>query len=99
MLTPDREARLDRACRCLKGVAHPVRLAVLMELRKGPLSVGELEAKLGRVSQSNLSQHLAKMQSCGLVQSSRQGSQVFYEAANERVFEFIELMSSIFCKI
>jgi ArsR family transcriptional regulator len=90
---------MDRACRCLKGVAHPVRLAVLLELRKGPASVGQLEGRLGKVSQSNLSQHLAKMQACGIVKSSRDGAQVFYEVADERVFDFIDLIGTIFCKL
>lgn len=90
---------MDRACRCLRGIAHPVRLAILVELKGGPKSVGELASKIGKVSQSNLSQHLSKMQSCGLLKSSRQGAQVFYDVADERVFNFIDLIGSIFCKL
>jgi DNA-binding transcriptional ArsR family regulator len=87
----------DRACQCLKGISHPVRLAILCELRRGPLSVSELVARVGKVSQSNLSQHLAKMQTCGLLASRREGAQIFYEVANRKVFDFLELLQEVFC--
>ncbi len=99
ILTGARQKRVERASRCLKGLAHPIRLAILMELKSGPASVGELEARLGKVSQSNLSQHLSKMQGCGILKSSRERSQIFYEVADERVFDFLALIGNIFCKL
>ncbi len=93
-----KEQKLEGACRCLRGIAHPIRLAVLMELKKGEASVSDIAARIAGVSQSNLSQHLAKMQGCGLLVSRREGAQVFYDVADERVFELIALMENVFCK-
>jgi ArsR family transcriptional regulator, virulence genes transcriptional regulator len=86
-----------RACQCLKGLSHPARLAILCELRRGPRSVGDLMERVGGLSQSNLSQHLSKMQGCGLLASRREGAQIFYEVANPKVFDVLDLLQEIFC--
>lgn len=88
----------EQLCRCLKGIAHPARMGVLEALRRGPASVGEIHGRLSGISQSGLSQHLAKMHGCGLLTSRREGSQVFYEVANARVLQFIDLLHELFCK-
>ena len=49
--------RLERAARCLKVLAHPIRLMIIHILGNGELSVQELEKAVG-VSQSSVSQHL-----------------------------------------
>jgi DNA-binding transcriptional ArsR family regulator len=90
--------KLERACRCLKGVTHPTRLLILFLLRDRERSVGELEVALGTVSQSNLSQHLTQMLHCGLLMNRREGNQVFYRVADERIFEMLDLMQGIFCR-
>ena len=89
--------RAERACSCLKGIAHPTRLAILVALRQGPRSVNELVADVASASQSNISQHLSQMRACGLVAARREGAQVFYEAANRKVFQFLDLLGEIFC--
>lgn len=53
--------------------------------------------RVGEVSQSNLSQHLSKMQGCGLLSSRREGAQIFYEVANAKVFAFLDLLQEVFC--
>jgi hypothetical protein len=51
------QKRLERAARCLKVLAHPIRLMIIHLLGEGELSVQELEKAVG-ISQSSVSQHL-----------------------------------------
>ncbi len=90
--------KAEKVCTCLKGISHPTRLAILMELKQGPRSVGELVERLDFASQSNVSQHLSQMRSCGIVSSRRDGAQIFYEAADRRLFQFLDLLGELFCK-
>lgn len=54
------------------ALAHPTRRAILLRLRRGPASVGEL-AEPFRVSQQAISRHIAVLQSAGLIRQHRQG--------------------------
>ncbi|MBN1284625.1 MAG: winged helix-turn-helix transcriptional regulator [Anaerolineae bacterium] len=60
--------------RCL---AHPVRLQILDILRRGEECVCHMEAVLGR-RQSYISQQLMILRDAGLVDSRRDGLNVFY---------------------
>jgi ArsR family transcriptional regulator, arsenate/arsenite/antimonite-responsive transcriptional repressor len=57
----------------LRRIAHPVRLALLGELRAGPKCVSDIRDLLG-VRQANLSQHLAVLRAAGLVESHESGN-------------------------
>jgi ArsR family transcriptional regulator len=59
----------------LKSVGNRNRLIVLCELSKGERSVGSLQQALG-VSQSALSQHLARLRLDGVVQTGRKSQTV-----------------------
>lgn len=54
------------------ALAHPKRRAILLRLRKGPASVGELTEPF-RVSQQAISRHVAILQHAGLVSQRKQG--------------------------
>jgi DNA-binding transcriptional ArsR family regulator len=54
------------------ALAHPTRRAILLRLRRGPASVGEL-AEPFRVSQQAISRHIAVLQSAGLIRQHKQG--------------------------
>lgn len=47
------------------------------------LSVGEIVAELGEVSQPTISHHLAMLRSAGLVKTRRQGKQIYYTLNQE----------------
>ena len=70
------------------------RLRLLRLLAERPLTVGQMAVVLG-VSQSAVSQHLAKLRHAGFVAEERQGQQVLYhlhpqelQAVTERIEEF-----------
>ena len=62
------QASAERASNMMKLLGHPHRLMILCELKLEERSVGHLSEKLG-ISQSLVSQHLARMRHEDLVDS------------------------------
>lgn len=73
----------------LKALASSVRLATIVELGQGPRCVHELQTTLeasGReVSQPLLSQHLRVLRGAGLVATTRRGTEITYQLADNHV--------------
>lgn len=80
--------------RTIKALAHPTRLAILSLLREGEVCVCDLEPALD-LRQANISQHLAILRRANLVTSRRDGLRILYRVSDERVFEALDLLSSI----
>jgi DNA-binding transcriptional ArsR family regulator len=89
--------RLDKAARCLRVLAHPVRLLIIHLLGEGERSVQELE-KLVNASQSSVSQHLNLLKDKDILESRRVAQQVFYRIKDPRVLQMIALTRELFCK-
>lgn len=70
-------------------LGHPARVRIIELLRDGERSVGALQAELGLESGAT-SQHLAALRRVGLVEARREGTSVFYRAADEKVFDLLE---------
>lgn len=81
----------------LKQLSHPQRLVILCSMAEGEKSVGEIE-EISGASQSAVSQFLKGMKLEGLVDSRRDGKQVFYRIVDDRVLELIKSLYQIFCK-
>ncbi len=80
----------------LKALANRHRLMVLCELHKGEHSVTKLQEAIG-LSQSSLSQHLARLRQDALVKTRRDARTIYYSLADENVSRFIALLYEIFC--
>lgn len=69
----------------LKALASPVRLCILRRLiENGRLNVTEITGCMN-VSQSSVSQHLAKLRSLGIVKDEKVENQVFYSCEREDI--------------
>ena len=77
-----------------KTIFNPKRLAIIDVLRKNRMNVNELSEKL-KTSQSNVSQHLAKLKSKGLVVSIVKGSNTYYSISNPKLLKAYDLVSEI----
>jgi ArsR family transcriptional regulator, virulence genes transcriptional regulator len=96
----DIEALASRAAEAeefLKALANRHRLLILCELHKGESSVNALSTAVG-LSQSSLSQHLAKLRAEGLVHTRRESQTIFYSLADEAVSDVIALLHSHYCQ-
>jgi DNA-binding transcriptional ArsR family regulator len=93
----DFEARAAEAARLLKLLANERRLLILCRLvAEREMSVGALSAAV-ELSQSALSQHLAKMREEGLVATRRDAQTVMYRIADRNVSRVLKLLKDIYC--
>ena len=90
------EARATEAEAFLRSFASRHRLMILCSLLEGELPVGELVRRLG-LSQSNLSQHLARLREEGLVATRRDGTAIFYRIGSDRVRPVLAELYRLFC--
>lgn len=81
----------------LKLLSNPSRLLVLCQLVDGERSVGELETYLD-ISQSALSQHLARLRAEGLVSTRKDGQTVNYAIKDAKVLKVLELIYAMYCR-
>jgi ArsR family transcriptional regulator len=88
--------KVRAASQGLRAIAHELRLTVLCLLLDGPMCVNELQQLTG-ASQSNLSQHLAKMRMMGLLESEKRGQQVYYRLAHKGFADIIYALKQIYC--
>ncbi len=87
-----------RAARLLRLMGHDARLMILCHLAEEEQHVGALEAKLG-LSQSALSQHLARLRAEGLVATRRAGQQIFYRLASEEAARILAAVHEVYCPV
>ena len=90
------QASAGAAADLLKALANPHRLLILCQLEAGEMQVGQLQAGSG-LSQSALSQHLARLREDGLVAARRDGVAIFYRIADPSALKVIGVLAEIFC--
>ena len=86
-----------KAAQWLHALANEYRLLVLcLLLEAGEMSVGELQAQIA-LSQSALSQHLARMREEGLITFRREAQTLYYRIDHPEVAQLIGTLKTIFC--
>ena len=90
------DSDIELAARCLKAMAHPLRLKILCTLSNQSITVQELVEQVG-TTQSNISQHLAIMRDKGLLGYSKEANRVYYYVDDKRTLKLIRLMKEVFC--
>lgn len=85
-----------RASTLLKAMSNQHRLLILCQLVPGEKSVGELEQIIG-LSQSALSQHLARLRRDQLVKTRRSAQTIFYSLAGDEASAVIETLYGLYC--
>ena len=78
-----------------QALGHPTRVAIVEYLRDGEISVGQLCEKVG-IEQANASQHLAVLRSKHIVETRKEGNQIFYRLRNPLVGDMLEMMRQYF---
>ena len=85
-----------QAAELLKGMSNENRLLILCHLGEGEMSVKQLNGFID-LSQSSLSQHLARLRKDGLVRTRRESQTIYYSIANQSVVKLIGFLQSEFC--
>lgn len=82
----------------LKAIGNARRLMVLCKLvENGEMTVGDLAASVD-LSQSALSQHLARMREEGLVTYRRESQTLWYRIGDERIGSLLAVLYDLYCK-
>jgi len=91
------EDKAVEAAEFLKLLANPQRLLILCRLvAEREMSVGQLEQAV-ELSQSALSQHLAKLRDDGLVATRREAQTIHYRIADKNVQRVLALLKDMYC--
>jgi ArsR family transcriptional regulator len=82
----------------LRALANERRLMILCKLVEwGEANVGQLAENVG-LSQSALSQHLARMREEGIVTFRRESQTIWYRIADPRITQLFASLYDLFCK-
>jgi DNA-binding transcriptional ArsR family regulator len=88
--------KAEKAEAFLKALANKHRLMILCELHQGERSVGTLMSAVG-LSQSALSQHLAKLREDNLVVTRRDAQTIYYALASDDASRIMAVLYDLFC--
>jgi DNA-binding transcriptional ArsR family regulator len=90
------EQAAREASALLKAMSNERRLLILCHLSRAERSVGEL-CQLVDVSQSALSQHLAKLRADGLVKTRREAQTIYYSLRGDAVQSVLDSLYGLYC--
>ncbi len=97
-LTASFEETADQAADLLRTLGNQHRLLILCSLiDHQELSVGQINERAPSLSQSALSQHLARMREEGMVTFRRDAQTLYYRILDEKVIQVIRVLKDIFC--
>lgn len=88
-------ANADDAAEFLTAFANSKRIQIMCEILGGELPVGTIATRVG-LSQSALSQHLARLRGLGLVRTRRDKQTIYYSCASEDVRRLFDTLDDIF---
>jgi len=97
-MTIPQNLNLTLTAKLFQGLADPSRLAIVEALRSGERTVSELVAAT-KLSQPNVSAHLACLKSCGLVVGRQEGRYVFYALKDQRMDVLIKAAEGILSNV
>lgn len=86
MTSPDLEDDrvFESAAELFKAMAAPMRLKIISALCNGEKNVSELRAEIA-TTQPNMSQHLNTLYQAGILGRRREGVNIYYFIANDKV--------------
>ena len=97
MTTDELQAHARPASRLLKAMSNHYRLLILCHLVDAECSVGELVRRVG-LSQSALSQHLARLRRDSLVQTRREAQTIYYTLASREIRVLLGTLQELYAE-
>ncbi|MEL6735082.1 MAG: metalloregulator ArsR/SmtB family transcription factor [Pseudomonadota bacterium] len=91
------EHNATRAARTMAMLGHPKRLLILCHLHDGERSVTDLMGLLS-ISQTALSQHLAKLRGHNLVQTRRDAQMIYYSLQGDEARVLLAALYTLYCE-
>ncbi len=86
----------EQAVGTMKLMANEDRLLLLCQLAQTEMCVGELESELD-IHQPTLSQQLGVLRKEGVVETRRDGKNIFYRVADPALLEVLATLYRLYC--
>ena len=94
---PDIESEQSKLTSVLRAMSNAKRTRVLNELSDGTeRSVSELEGVIASLSQSALSQHLARLRRANIFRTRRESQTIYYSIDDSDVLRILRLLGHIY---
>ena len=94
---PDIESEQSKLKTVLRAMSNAKRMRILNELSDGrERSVSELEGVIASLSQSALSQHLARLRRANIVRTRRESQTIYYSIDDTDVLRILRLLGHIY---
>ena len=90
------QASADEACRLMKVLSNRDRMLLLCEISQGEKCVGELEEALD-IRQPTLSQQITVLRNEELVETRREGKQIYYSLSSSPVLDVMGILYKNYC--
>jgi ArsR family transcriptional regulator, arsenate/arsenite/antimonite-responsive transcriptional repressor len=85
----------EDSLRLLTGVRDPVRMEIILLLGKdSPMNVGDIASQF-RISRPAISHHLKVLKDAGIVQSEKNGQEVYYSLDRARIVAGLRLIADM----
>ena len=81
-------------CEICKSLGHPIRLQIVDLLNKSDSSASDLITAIS-ISKGSLSKHMSLLTHGGIVESRREGRQIFYHLTDPEIHKACSIMRSI----
>ena len=81
-------------CEICKALANPLRMAIVNRLNDREIAAADLIVDL-EISKANLSKHMALLIHGSIVESRRDGRQIFYRLIDPEISKACAIMSSV----
>ncbi|WP_157582201.1 metalloregulator ArsR/SmtB family transcription factor [Rhodanobacter sp. IGA1.0] len=91
------QGRAEEASDLLKSLANSYRLRILCLLVDQEMTVGQINEQLTDLSQSALSQHLARLRERGLVTTRREAQTIWYALTRGPSQRLMLALHEIYC--
>lgn len=89
--------KADEVAAMLKLLGNGNRLRILCQLVDGPDKSVNCLAQTLNLSQSALSQHLAKMREDGLITGKRDAQTIYYSLSDKNAEQLLSVLKSLYC--
>ena len=86
----------DKASKLMKVLSNPDRLLLLCQMTQAERSVSELEA-ITSIHQPTLSQQLMVLRLEGVVNTRREGKQIFYSISSNEALAVMQVLYQLYC--
>ncbi|MEC8672180.1 MAG: metalloregulator ArsR/SmtB family transcription factor [Pseudomonadota bacterium] len=94
---PDIESEQSKLTTVLRAMSNAKRMRILNELSDGrERSVSELEGVIASLSQSALSQHLARLRRANIVRTRRESQTIYYSIDDTDVLRILRLLGHLY---